>query len=308
MLFGSDAPKPSILQSPAQAELTSILSACEELLLIDDMDLLLQRAVEIARERIGLARVGLFVFDERRGLMLGTWGTDLDGNTVDEHHVAYEIGDNDREVFRRAALEGIRFTVFENCPIVVQLENETRVVGRGWVACTPLRSARARIGMLFNDGGPAGVPVDEAKQARTAILCSVLATLLDSRPARPDASPEPQGSGHPLVRRALRMLAKDPSLTASEIAPRLDISASRLARVFKEDMGVSLVEYRNHLRLERFQVLVDRGGENLLEAALAAGFGSYAQFHRVFRAVRGSTPRDTVRGRARRRRRPVGSS
>ena len=69
-----------------------------------------------------------------------------------------------------------------------------------------------------------------------------------------------------------------------------------------------LVEYRNHLRLERFQVLVDRGGENLLEAALAAGFGSYAQFHRVFRAVRGSTPRDTVRGRARRRRRPVGSS
>jgi transcriptional regulator GlxA family with amidase domain len=74
------------------------------------------------------------------------------------------------------------------------------------------------------------------------------------------------------------------------LASRLDISVSRLARVFKAEMGMSLVEYRNRLRLERFQVLLDSGGDNLLAAALAAGFGSYAQFHRVFRAIRGTTP------------------
>jgi len=45
-------------------------------------------------------------------------------------------------------------------------------------------------------------------------------------------------------------------------------------------------------------VLLDRGRTNLLEAALAAGFGSYAQFHRVFRALRHVTPRDYLRQRA----------
>lgn len=38
--------------------------------------------------------------------------------------------------------------------------------------------------------------------------------------------------------------------------------------------------------------LVDRGSTTLLEAALEAGFGSYAQFHRVFRAQVHASPRD----------------
>jgi methylphosphotriester-DNA--protein-cysteine methyltransferase len=76
-----------------------------------------------------------------------------------------------------------------------------------------------------------------------------------------------------------------------------------LARVFKRDMGMSLVEYRNRLRLDRFWILVDGGRPSLLEAALAAGFGSYAQFHRVFRAQRQVTPREYLR-----RRRSLGSS
>src|SRR6476619_4877308 len=56
-------------------------------------------------------------------------------------------------------------------------------------------------------------------------------------------------------------------------------------------MGVSLVRYRNQLRLERFVKIMDAGRSNMLEAARAAGFGSYAQFHRVFHSLRGTTPR-----------------
>jgi len=93
------------------------------------------------------------------------------------------------------------------------------------------------------------------------------------------------------------MLAKDPSLGGKQIAGELGISVSRLARVFKRDMGMSLVEYRNRLRLDRFWLLVDGGRPSLLEAALAAGFGSYAQFHRVFRAQRQVTPREYLRRR-----------
>jgi transcriptional regulator GlxA family with amidase domain len=76
------------------------------------------------------------------------------------------------------------------------------------------------------------------------------------------------------------------------MAQRLEITPARLARVFKTEMGMSLVAYRNRMRLDRFDRLLDSGGgSNLLEAALAAGFGSYAQFHRVFRAVHGIAPR-----------------
>jgi AraC-like DNA-binding protein len=297
VILGANAPKAAILDSGAPDELASLIAAFDELLVIDDVDATLRRAAEIALERIGLKRVGLFLLDAPRNLMLGAWGTDIEGRIVDEHHVMYDLGENDREVFRRAATQGIPFTIIDNCPIVVQQPTETRVVGRGWVACTPIRSARAAVGMLFSDSGLTGEPPDLAKQAHAAILCSLLGTVLDLSHGQSGQGRGSRAAGHPLVRQTVRLLAKDPSLGGKALASSLDISLSRLARVFKVEMGMSLVEYRNRLRLERFQVLLDAGGENLLAAALAAGFGSYAQFHRVFRALRGTTPRAYLRER-----------
>jgi AraC-like DNA-binding protein len=136
----------------------------------------------------------------------------------------------------------------------------------------------------------------------------MLGTLLDFKFAEPRRLPRRPTGRNPMIVDAVGLLAKDPSLSGKKIALNLDISLSRLARVFKRETGVSLVAYRNRLRLERFQMLVDSGGDNLLEAALSAGFGSYAQFHRVFRAWRGSTPREYLGHRQlpmrRRRRRP----
>jgi transcriptional regulator GlxA family with amidase domain len=57
-------------------------------------------------------------------------------------------------------------------------------------------------------------------------------------------------------------------------------------------MGLSLVEYRNRLRIERFLRSVQSGSDNLLKAAREAGFGSYAQFFRVYRKLLGTTPRE----------------
>jgi transcriptional regulator GlxA family with amidase domain len=108
----------------------------------------------------------------------------------------------------------------------------------------------------------------------------------------------PHASLRAIVRRAEGLLAEEPSLGGKEIAARLDVSPSHLVRAFKADTGMSLVEYRNRLRLERFMALVDSGDESLLDAALDAGFGSYAQFHRVFRALRGTAPGEYVRKRA----------
>jgi AraC-like DNA-binding protein len=213
----------------------------------------------------------------------------------------YAVSDPDREAFRRAEEEGEHFTVFDDCPILAHRGTETTIRGRGWVAWTPILSPHARIGMLFNDAGPGGAPVDAGKQAQAAILCSFLGTVLDPVRGAP-AHGGPTGDDSPSARRlatsAAKILSAEPALGGSDIAARVGVSLGRLAHVFKTELGMSMVEYRNRVRLKRFTTLLDEGRHNLLETALAAGFGSYAQFHRVFRALRHVTPREYLRLRA----------
>ena len=179
VILETDPPMPRVLNHSAPGSLVALLSTFDEILVLDDPDAILRRAVELARERIGLHRVGIFLLDRSRDLMLGTWGSDLRGALVDEHQIMYAVSDADREAFRRAEEEGAHFTVFDDCPIVEHRGGETLIRGRGWVACTPIRSAHTPIGMLFNDAGVSGAPVDAAKQAHAAILCSMLGTVLD---------------------------------------------------------------------------------------------------------------------------------
>ena len=299
IILGSEIPVPKVIDQTVHGKLAALLAAFDEILALEEPDAILKRAAELALERIGLKRVGIFLLDRQRNAMLGAWGTDISGAIVDEHHIMYDVSDTDREAFRRAEEQGAHFTVFENCPIVEHRQGETRVIGRGWVACTPIRSTRAPIGMMFNDTGVSGEPVDEAKQAHAAILCSLLGTILD--PVRGSLGHAPATSedsaSRRLVTTTVAMLAKDPAMGGKEIAAKLELSLSRLARVFKAEMGMSLVEYRNRLRLDRVDAMIGSGGKTLLQAALAAGFGSYAQFHRVFRGVRRMTPREFLRRR-----------
>ena len=297
-----DRVTPTMRRAAAAPELTSLLSAFDELLECVPADTIVRRGVEIARERIGLRRVAIFMRDAANGVMRGTWGTNLQGATVDEHSISFDIWDGDLELYERTAQSDGYWTVVENAPIVAHSATETRVVGRGWVCCTPIRAADEPLGMMFNDAGLTQDPVDEARQAQGAVLCTLLAMALHLARKRGDTWTQVNaGARAPVVVKATQLLAQDPALTAEELGTRLGLSASRMARVFKAEMGLSLVEYRNRLRLERFAVLLDQRGDNLLDAALSAGFGSYAQFHRVFVALRGTTPGKFIRGRARRR-------
>ena len=109
--------------------------------------------------------------------------------------------------------------------------------------------------------------------------------LLSCWAAHRNAEDGPPGADvHPAVERAVRLIRDEPDpLTLDEIARRSGLSPSRLSRLFSRQTGVSLVDFRNAQRLERFLRLYGQGRRlTLLEAALEAGFGSYAQFHRVF--------------------------
>lgn len=291
---------PEWVKRPAPSDLVSNLLIYQELFHIEDTDAMLKRAIELCLDPIGLVRAGVYLYDEAMNLMLGTWGTNLNRDVVDEHHAMFELDSDGLEVFARAFSAEAHWTVVQACPIIDQSGSETQVVGKGWVVCTPVRSARRPLGMLYNDAGMTDAAVDPAKQLNTAILCSVIGAALErNRQASGNTLALVASAKHATVTKVTRMLAEDPTLSGKEMAKRFGISLSRLARLFKMEMGLSLVEYRNRLRLERFSRLVDAGGSNLLEAALASGFGSYAQFHRVFCATHKKTPREFLQQRGR---------
>jgi AraC-like DNA-binding protein len=296
-LLGPGAVMPSVRGARPVPHVGVLASVFQELAALDDADAVVRRAVEFSREAILLDRVAIFLADEAAGLMTGTWGTDIRGRTVDEHHVVFAMGDEAKKAFRRAAVEGIPWTLIDDGPIVVQLPGETRVVGRGWTACTPIASGATPIAMMFNDAGLSGRPLDESRQTLAAIFCAFLGTVLDRDFPMHDRQKAAASFPSPVIAAVARSLAEDPSLSGAALARRYALSPTTLARTFKTELGASFVEYRNRLRMARFWSLARSGRAGLLTAALEAGFGSYAQFHRVFRATHGASPREYLRAR-----------
>lgn len=96
---------------------------------------------------------------------------------------------------------------------------------------------------------------------------------------------------HTLTRRSIRGLASARDISRGELARVLSTHPSEVSRHFHRDTGLTLTQYRTRLRLLRFIAAAD-AGESLLAAANAAGFGSYSQCHRAFRAALDCSPRE----------------
>ena len=97
---------------------------------------------------------------------------------------------------------------------------------------------------------------------------------------------------HPAVETIARLLRADPRAgDLTTLARAADLSPSHLSRLFKAQTGASISRFRNQQRVHRFRLLYGDGRQTTaLAAALEAGFGSYAQFYRVFRAETGGRP------------------
>lgn len=292
-------------QAPLDSkDMFSVLEITDELSQYRDTDTLLRRAVELSRRELRLERVAIFLCGDAPNLLFGTWGTGMDGETTDERAIAFLMGSAHREAIARSNAGVGRWLLLDSAPLTAQLGEKTSVVGYGWNALTPIRSARGLVGMLVNDAAISGAPVDEGSQARAAIFCALFGNLLElaraerqllalapreAASAAADHAPSPAGT---IAARIVALLQEDSAQSRRQLAARIGVSVSVLSRAFKSEMGLSVAQYRSRLRLERFLTLVEPRGGNLLAAALDAGFGSYAQFHRVFRSALGMTPKE----------------
>ncbi len=139
----------------------------------------------------------------------------------------------------------------------------------------------------------------DAPPLRNAALAFVLArTFQLFRHA--DDSPT-LGALSPAVARAVELLRSGERPSLPELARAATRSEAHLSKLFSSELGTSITEFRNRIAIERFvEVYGDGSRVSLLDAALEAGFGSYPQFHRVFKKHFGCRPADySERGRGR---------
>lgn len=101
-----------------------------------------------------------------------------------------------------------------------------------------------------------------------------------------------QQSQHPLVRRAMDEVTADPSLPrgVDSLASELGISARHLARLFRQETGMTTGQYIDAVRVEAAQALLSSDTASVEEVAQQAGFGSSETMRRAFHHAFGVSP------------------
>jgi AraC-like DNA-binding protein len=276
--------------------LAPALNAASELAGIADIDDLLKRAVAFARDGVGLEHVVLFSRDPtpRRVRLRGSWAATADGAIVDASGQCHEYSASQHLALLRLRRAGQLWKCLDPRDIRGTLGLHPGAEQPSWAVATPLFAGRRLIAVLYN-GGTAHTLVDEAKQSQLAVLCASLGMLLlPHRHRLAWRASELPGPRSPIVKRTLHAIAEAPAQRGRELARQFDVSSGHLARTFKREVGISLVEHRHRVLLERFFATLERGSASLVEAALGAGFGSYAQFHRVYRKLMRATPNESL--------------
>lgn len=286
-----------------QTELAALLAAVNQLASMTDLDAMLRQAVEIARGQLGLERVRMCLRDPCTLQLCGTWGTGGRGETTDEHQLKQTCGPVEYEALNRNRSGAGAWLYVPVAMHYAIVDRKRRLLGRGWSVATPLVHAGELVGMMYNDSALTERAMSEKAQLDLAVFCGLLApTILLKRGPHPQGASTGRTKPHgPLVGRALEALSNNPAITGRELAGELRVTSSYLARAFKTETRISIVEYRNRIRIERFLAEVQAGRGSVREAAFDAGFRSYAQFHRVFRRLVGSSPGEHAEALARSR-------
>ena len=167
------APGPS-----AYAEgLKTVLEMADDLIPCSDPDTLYRRAVELARNRLGIERCAIYLV--QKGRLYGTYGTDIRGRTTDEHKVFFADTARWKNEFRVS--DGTRI------PWEVTLSarygwggGKSGRVKKGWIVRTPIvPSGHRPIGYFFNDCAISHAPLDPVKQDVVGVYCALLSQLIE---------------------------------------------------------------------------------------------------------------------------------
>ncbi len=116
-------------------------------------------------------------------------------------------------------------------------------------------------------------------------IVDVLDNFLDAAASAPESD-----SG--LVRECIRFMHDNlgAKLTVADIAARVHLSPSRLSHLFKEETGMSVMDYLLKARLDDAKRLLASPGITIAQAAEEVGFTDPAHFSRCFKRAEGIPP------------------
>ena len=105
---------------------------------------------------------------------------------------------------------------------------------------------------------------------------------------------------YPHIRPGVALLQKSylENIPITQLAEVCGMSVSSFRRQFGLLYGVSPVQYRNRLRLQRARALLLEGSCTVTEAAYASGFENLGYFCRSYKKTMGETPQATRGGKA----------
>src|SRR5690606_25591419 len=95
------------------------------------------------------------------------------------------------------------------------------------------------------------------------------------------------------IDRVWRMVSQDltESTTQAEVATALRMTPEGFSRFFKRATGRTFVSYMHELRVGEACRLLIETDTPITDVCFAAGFGNLSNFNRIFRRLRGVSPR-----------------
>ena len=165
--------------------LRGILVSASELMQVRESEAFYRRAVELAREQLGLERCGLWVRMDESDKIRGTFGTNRKGRTVDESYVVRAKGPAWRELERTVALGEPHWVKLDGHPHMHIEQARSVEIGHGWVVATPIFGGLELLGAFYNDTALSGAPLDETRQELVFVYCAMLGSLMLSRTTEP---------------------------------------------------------------------------------------------------------------------------
>ena len=118
---------------------------------------------------------------------------------------------------------------------------------------------------------------------------SILLKIIELIRSTPTAEPNP----HPIIEKIIEYIKNNlnDDLPVNDIAEKMNISVYYLSHLFKQVTGISILEYRNELRLTMAKQILIESNISISEIAIQCGFCNASYFTEVFSRSEKISPR-----------------
>jgi PAS domain S-box-containing protein len=192
--------------------LKGAVAAADELIACPDSDTLYRRAVELARQKIGIERCAIFIRDDAG--VCGTYGTNLKGETTDERNYRPLLDEKWAERLKPLKPGDPKWRI-ANERLQEWNGKYPAELKEGWIAVTPIHSVHGPIGVFCNDTGISRKPVNPTTQEVVAVYASILGNIIDRKRAEDSL----RRMGMAVQQAAESIVITDPSGTIEYVNP-----------------------------------------------------------------------------------------